>query len=288
MTDVDPDNETYTGTVDETVEYDRTHEVCAWARHLTDDQQHVELCTLPDATTGAWTIDFTGVGRIVPGDHTGAFQVDADGDRTEYAWFVPPWIYVELGGDDFADRIELDQWAFPVTVTNGTETIEVSDTYGDGRERIEFDVAPGETITATGSDGKVKSLFLEELAVTAVTLWNEEPPSTVYGTTAAGYQGQVQVTASSDNSGWWTERWTNSWPARSRPTSPIPATGGASGTSASSARAEQERRRRGEGHTSGTPTTTRCRPSGTRRIRTSSSCAATTASRRSISRSVSL
>ena len=208
VTNVDPDTETYTGTVDASVEYDRTHEVCAWARHLTDDQQGVELCTIPDAT-GDWVIDFTGVGRLVPGDHTGAYQSDPDGDQTSYAWFVPPWIYVEIGDDanpDFPDRVHLDQWAFPVNLTNGTDSVVVTDTDGDGWEVVAFDVTPGDTITATGDDGRVKSLYLEELSVDTVTLWNEDPPSTVYGSTTVSYGGNVQVTASADY-GWWTERW---------------------------------------------------------------------------------
>lgn len=208
VTNVDPDSDRYDGTVDPTHPHDSVTEVCAWARHLVDPQQSVESCALPDGA-GNWLIDFTGIGNLVAGDHSGAWQIDDDGDRTEYAWFVPPWIYVEIGDDTnplFPDRIHLDQWAFPVTVTNGTDTVVVSDTYDDSWEVIEFDVTPGQTITATGNDGRVKSLFLEELAVTTVTLWNEDPPSTVFGTTTAAYEGQVQVTASADY-GWWTERW---------------------------------------------------------------------------------
>ncbi len=207
VTNVDPDTETYTGTVED-VDYDKTHEVCAWARDLIDGQQGVELCTIPDGDRN-WTIDFTGVGEIIPGDHTGAYQNDPDGDQTSYAWFVPPWIYVEIGDDtnpDFPDRIHLDQWDFPVEVTNGTDTITATDTDNDGWDVVEFDVTPGETITATGNDGRVKNVYLEELSVDTVTLWNEDPPSTVYGSTTATYDGNVQVTASADY-GWWTERW---------------------------------------------------------------------------------
>jgi hypothetical protein len=208
VTNVDPDTDTYTGTVDPDVEYDSTHEVCAWARDLSDPQQGVELCTMPDEN-GDWTIDFTGVGEIFPGEHTGAYQTDPDGDQTSYSWHVPPWLYVEIGDDanpDFPDRIHLDQWDFPVDITDGVDTVTVFDTDGDGWEVVDFDVSPFDTLTATGNDGRVKSLYVENLAVTDVTAWDEDPPSTAFGTTTASDNGQVQVTASADY-GWWTERW---------------------------------------------------------------------------------
>jgi len=205
VTNVDPDSDRYEGTVDPTHAYDSVTEVCAWARDPIIPEHWIEHCALPNGA-GDWVINFTGIGDLVAGDHSNAWQLDGDGDRTEYAWFVPPWIYVVLGNLEVPDQVRLDQWAFPVSVTNGTDTVVVSDTYGDSWEVIEFDVTPGETITATGNDGRVKRLFIEELAVTTVTLWNQDPPSTVFGTTTVTYAGQVQVTASADY-GWWTERW---------------------------------------------------------------------------------
>ncbi len=208
VTNVDSDTDRYEGTVDPTHPYDSVTEVCAWARDLGDPNQQVSLCALPDPA-GDWAIDFTGVGNIVAGDHSNASQIDADGDETQYPWSVPPWIYVVIGDDTnpaFGDQIQLEQWAFPVTVTNGTDTVVVTDSDGDGYETIDFDVSPGQTITVTGNDSRVKSVFLEDLAITTVTAWDEVPPSTAFGTTTPTFEGNVQVTASAAY-GWWTERW---------------------------------------------------------------------------------
>jgi hypothetical protein len=86
VTRVDADTHRYEGTVDADHPYDSVAEVCAWAQHPTGTHT-VEACTLPTAD-GTWVIDFTGIGLVVAGDHSSAWQDDADGDRTEYAWHV--------------------------------------------------------------------------------------------------------------------------------------------------------------------------------------------------------
>jgi hypothetical protein len=216
VTRVDADTDRYEGTVDPAHLYDSATEVCAWARHPSEPEHRVEACSLPDVA-GNWLIDFTGIGDVVAGDHSIAWQVDADGNHTDYAWHVPPWIYVEQGDpedDEVPDLVHLEQWVFPVTVTNGTDTVVVEPGPEDDHHwvTIEFALQPGDTITATGDDGRQqKSLYLWDLALTGVTYpSDEEPPADPYivsGTTSTGYQGQVQVAAFSNVSGWWAERW---------------------------------------------------------------------------------
>ena len=215
ITDVDPFDDFYSGTVDPTIPADVETEVCAWARGLTaDPNEGVELCALPDPGTGEWTIDFTGVGDIIPGDHLGVYQRDADDDQTHHSWGVPPWIYVELaeqdevGNDLYPDRVHLDQWIGPVDIfLDGVEVMSGVVTNG-GYLRVDLDVDIGQTIRVVDGQND-KELLIELLTVDTVTAWDDPvQPSTAFGT--AGIpdtdQRQVQVTATADY-GWWTERW---------------------------------------------------------------------------------
>ena len=210
--DVDPSTDVYTGTVDPTVPADVTTDVCAWARQLSDPNQSVQLCDLPDSI-GKWTIDFAGVGDIIPGDHLGVSQRDADGDETSQSWGVPPWIYVELaetdeaGVDLYPDRIHLDQWTGPVDIyLNGGLAMSGVVTNGDSVQ-VDLDVEIGQTIRVVdGIDDK--SLDIKLLTVDDVTAWDAPvQPSTAFGRAdVPDNSRQVQVTASADY-GWWTERW---------------------------------------------------------------------------------
>ena len=213
ITDVDPFDDTYAGTVDPAIPEDVGTEVCAWAR-TADSNQGVELCAMPDGDTGEWIIDFTGVGDIIPGDHLAVYQRDLDDDETSHSWGVPPWIYVELaeqdesGNDLYPDRVHLDQWVGPVDISlDGVEVISDVVTNGQGIT-VDLDVEIGQTIRVVDAQND-KELLIELLTVDEVTAWDDPvQPSTAFGTVGipATDQRQVQVTASADY-GWWTERW---------------------------------------------------------------------------------
>jgi hypothetical protein len=214
ITDVNPFDDYYTGTVDPTIPADVETEVCAWARSLTGDNEGVHLCSLPDPGTGEWTIDFSGVGDIIPGDHLGVSQRDADEDETSHSWGVPPWIYVELaeqdaaGNDLYPDRVHLDQWVGPVDIyLDGSQVMTGVVTNGEYLQ-VDLDVEIGQTIRVVDGQND-KELDIELLTVDTVTPWDDPvQPSTAFGTAGipATDQRNIQVTASADY-GWWTERW---------------------------------------------------------------------------------
>ncbi len=213
VTAVDPGADFYTGTVDPTVDADVLAEVCAWARGIDEPDDGLELCDLPDPDSGEWTIDFAGVGDIIPGDHLGAYQRDADGDETSHAWHVPPWIYVELaeqdevGNDLYPDRVHLEQWTGPVDIyLDGALALAGVATNGEYLQ-VDLDVEIGQTIRVVDAVDD-KSLDIELLTVDNVTAWDDPAqPSTAFGTAAIpDHSRQVQVTATAEY-GWWTERW---------------------------------------------------------------------------------
>ena len=210
---IDPVADYYTGTVDAAVPADRDRDVCAWARVSADSNDWIERCDLPDPVTGEWTIDFFGIGDIIPGDHLGAYQLDADGDETHHAWHVPPWIYVELaeqdaaGVDLYPDRVHLEQWTGPVDIYLD-DAIALTGVVTNGEHAlVELDVEIGQTIRVVDTIDD-KSLDIELLTVDNVTAWDDPvQPSTAFGRAAVpDNTRQVQVTASADY-GWWTERW---------------------------------------------------------------------------------
>ncbi|MDH3294533.1 MAG: hypothetical protein OER95_09465, partial [Acidimicrobiia bacterium] len=213
VTAVDPGSDVYTGTVDPTVSADVTSEVCAWARRIDGSDDGLELCDLPDPATGEWTIDFAGVGDIIPGDHLGAYQRDADGDETSHAWHVPPWIYVELaeqdefGNDLYPDRVHLDQWTGPVDIYLGVVRVLEGVVTNGGHLQVDLEVEIGQTIRVVDAVDD-KSLYIDLLTADDVTAWDDPvQPSTAFGTAAIpDYSRQVQVTATAEY-GWWTERW---------------------------------------------------------------------------------
>ncbi len=216
ITSVEPDTDRYTGTVDPAVTADVEAEVCAWARTADpndDPNDGIEQCAQPDATTGAWSIDFAGVGDIIPGDHLGVRQRDDDGDETSYSWHVPPWIYVELaeqddaGVDLYPDRVGLDQWIGPVDIYIGDVEVMSDVVTSGGYVQVDLDVEIGDTIRVVDAHDN-KSLDIEELTIDNVTAWDDpDRPSTAFGTAVIpDNTRQVQVTASADY-GWWTERW---------------------------------------------------------------------------------
>ena len=173
-------------------------------------------------STGEWLANFTGTYDIVAGSEGGALRFDADGNYTYAHWRVPnPRIHVS----PMTDNIALEEWTTGTTVTvtvdsdtnpgNGVlfrRVFDPIDESGWGGDDVNFDLKPGQYVTAT-SGATTKTLRIASMSVTAAN----PAADTISGTAASGARLDVWVDntdagtqASANAAGKWVARFRGS------------------------------------------------------------------------------